>query len=179
MVRLSDLPALATYPGDNAQYIADLYSIFERDFIHNRASFGSHPLALKHFPPVDGYPHVFYHMVTCGADEQNRTLDLPRCERLPWARPTVENVETWNLRCWEQNRRGKSRVCIALEVDNGDHYYMILDVRKTYVLLWTAYYANYPHEVAKKNREYQAWLRSVSGQPKTPDELIADIQSRI
>lgn len=178
MVRLSELPARIPHTGDDASYIAALYAVFQRDFMTHQAHFGSHPLALKHYPPVSGYPHIFYHMLTHGSDEATRTLDIPRCERLPWARPTVECAHIWGLRCWEQCRSGKSRVCVELAVENGDYYYLILDVRRSYVLLWTAYYANYQHEVAKKNREYQQWLSSVGGVVKSPDELIADIQGR-
>lgn len=78
----------------------------------------------------------------------------------------------------EQTRSGKHRVCIWLEVDDGDNYFVVLDVRKTFVLLWTAFYADYPHQVRKKAKEYEEWLR-LSGRVLTPDELIKNIMQRI
>ena len=81
-------------------------------------------------------------------------------------------------KCWEQTRSGKHRVCIWLEVDDGDNYFVVLDVRKTFVLLWTAFYADYPHQVRKKAKEYEEWLR-LSGRVLTPDELIKNIMQRI
>ncbi len=43
--------------------------------------------------------------------------------------------------------------------DYGDNYFVVLDVRKTFVLLWTAFYADYPHQVRKKAKEYEEWLK--------------------
>lgn len=62
--------------------------------------------------------------------------------------------------------------------DYGDNYFVVLDVRKTFVLLWTAFYADYPHQVRKKAKEYEEWLR-LSGRVLTPDELIKNIMQRI
>lgn len=45
-------------------------------------------------------------------------------------------------------------------------------------LLWTAFYADYPHQVRKKEKEYKEWLR-LSGRVLTPDELIKNIMQRI
>lgn len=56
---------------------------------------------------------------------------------------------------------------------------MILDVRKTFVLIWTAFFAEYPHQAKKKQKEYESWKESVGSVIKTPDELIRDIQSRL
>ena len=67
---------------------------------------------------------------------------------------------------------------IWLEVDDGDNYFVVLDVRKTFVLLWTAFYADYPHQVRKKEKEYKEWLR-LSGRVLTSDELIKNIMQRI
>ena len=111
--------------------------------------------------------------------ENERIPDFRRCERMPWAKPTVEILpQKGEVKCWEQTRSGKHRVCIWLEVDDGDNYFVVLDVRKTFVLLWTAFYADYPHQVRKKAKEYEEWLR-LSERVLTPDELIKNIMQRI
>ena len=111
--------------------------------------------------------------------ENERIPDFRRCERMPWAKPTVEILpQKGEVKCWEQTRSGKHRVCIWLEVDDGDNYFVVLDVRKTFVLLWTAFYADYSHQVRKKAKEYEEWLR-LSGRVLTPDELIKNIMQRI
>jgi hypothetical protein len=115
-----------------------------------------------------------------GDIETDRTPDLRRCERMPWARPTIENAEAYGIRFWEQERNGKHRICIWLDTDDGDNYFVILDVRKTFVLLWTAFYAGFSHQLKKKVKEYQAWRNSV-GKDKviTPDMLVKDIMDRL
>ena len=46
------------------------------------------------------------------------------------------------------------------------------------MLLWTAFYDDYPHQVRKKAKEYEEWLR-LSGRVLTPDELIKNIMQGI
>jgi len=61
-----------------------------------------------------------------------------------------------------------------------DNYFVILDVRKTFVLLWTAFFAGFSHQLKKKVKEYQAWRDSV-GKDKviTPDMLVKEIMDRL
>lgn len=76
----------------------------------------------------------------------------------------------------ESNR---SRVCIWLEVEDDYDYFVILDVRKTFVLLWTTFVAEHSHEVRKKQKEYEAWSKAVGNRSYTPDELIGEIMERL
>lgn len=182
MVDINKLPKIITideYGGDFHSYIDAIFNVFDCDFNKHKTKFGSHILRLKYHPEFQDRAYTFYHMTHKGEKEDERVPDLRRCERMSWARPTIEKTQEYNLRFWEQKRKGKSRVCIWLDVDNGDNYFVILDVRKTFVLLWTAFYAEKPHHVKKKQNEYNAWLASVKGVLKTPDELIKDIQDRI
>lgn len=182
MVDLEVLPAIITlndYGGDYHKFIDAIFAVFNEDFNKHKASFGSHILRYKYHPEFQDRAYTFYHMTHKGHIENERTPDLRRCERMPWARPTVEKAEEYSLKFWESIRKGKRRVCIWLDVDNGDNYYVILEVRKTYVLLWTAYYAEYDNEVQKKQKEYDSWLKSVGGIHKTPDELIKEIQDKL
>lgn len=152
------------------------------DFIKHKAVFGSHQLAMKFNPLFQERAYTFYHMTHEGEDEQERTPDLRRCECIPWARPCIENVENWNLKFWRQSRRGsKNRVCIWLESSEevDDDYFIILEVRETYVLLWTAYVATYSNESRKKKKEYEEWKKREGKGINTPDELIEKIQDEI
>ena len=95
-----------------------------------------------------------------GEDEQNREPDLRRCERMPWAKPTIENCDLCNLKIWNQKRGNADRICIWLEVLDEPDYIIIIDVRANYKLLWTAFVIEYPHEKRKKQKEYEAWLKT-------------------
>lgn len=170
---------LNDFGGDWRKYIDAIYDVFYGDFIKHRCKFGSNQLRLKWHPLFQDKAYTFYHMTHKGDIESERIPDLRRCERMPWARPTVEDVEDHALKFWEQERNGRHRICVWLDVDNGDDYYCIIEVRKEYVLMWTAFYADYPNASRKKEREYIDWLAKQNGKHWTPDELVKDIQSRL
>jgi hypothetical protein len=173
---------LEDYAGNYGKYIDAVYAIFEKDFIKSKAKFGSHPLGMKFNPLFQERAYTFYHMTHEGEDEGNRIPDIRRCECLPWARPAVENAQKWGLKFWRQSRsHSKNRVCIWLESseDVEDDYFIILEVRETYVLLWTAFMAIYSNTTRKKQEEYEKWKNSEGKNINTPDELIELIQSDI
>jgi hypothetical protein len=178
LARLPRMIYLEDFGGNYTSYIDAVYEVFKRDFIDHQTSFGSNCLRLKHHPEYQDRAYTFYHMTHEGKDEQNRTPDLRRCERMPWARPTIETFPPHEVRFWEQIRSGHHRICIWLEIDERENYYVVLDVRKTFVLLWTAFCAMHPHQARKKAKEHAEWYKN-NPNITTPDELVADIQSRI
>lgn len=181
-MKLKNLPDkiyLEEYGGDYHAYIDALYEIFYKDFIVKKTSFGSHKLRLKIHPEFQERAYTFYHMTHKGEIEKEREPDLRRCECLPWAKPTIENVSEWNLKFWRQERQhSKNRVCIALEVEE-ESYFVILEVRENYVLLWTAFLSEFKHQSKKKLKEYDEWKLKEGSNINTPDELISYIQNDI
>lgn len=182
MVDYEELPrkiCLEDYGGNYRAYIDAVYEVFERDFIIHKTTFGSHRLSLKYHPEFQERAYTFYHMTHKGEIENDREPDLRRCECMPWARPSIEKVQEWQLKFWRQSRqRSKNRVCIALETC-GETYFVILEVRATYVLLWTAFLSEYRHQSAKKLKEYEEWKRGEGINVDNPDELISLIQRSI
>lgn len=75
-------------------------------------------------------------------------------------------------------RRNGRRICIWLDVDNGDDYFVILYVHRRYVRLLTAFYGDSPNYAKKRLKEYEDWKEKV-GHDFTPDELVSDIISRM
>ncbi|MDR2466700.1 MAG: hypothetical protein LBD35_04830 [Prevotellaceae bacterium] len=163
------------YGGNYHLYIDAVYAVFERDLIKRRPKFGSHDLHMKFHPLLQNRAYTFYHLTHKGEIESERELDLRRCERIVWVKPTIANVEEWNLKFWRQTRNGKSRICIQLHVEDDADYFTILDVRANYVLIWTAFLAEHFHEKKKKEKEYAAWKKENKGKIYTPDSLIAEI----
>lgn len=171
---------LEEYGGDYHRYIDAVYAKFEADFIIHKTTFGSYRLNLKFKPPFQERAYTFYHMTHKGENENDREPDLRRCECMSWARPTIENVENWQLKFWRQSRqRSNNRVCICLENEDDVDYFVVLEVRHNYVLLWTAFVGALSHETMKKMREYNAWKASDGQDINTPDELIYNIQEEI
>ena len=185
MVNSVNLPEkiyLSDYGGNYHSYIDAVYEIFERDFIKTKTKFGSHELKLKFNPLFQERAYTFYHMTHEGEDEGNRTPDFRRCECMPWAKPTIENVERWNLKFWRQSRHNSNnRICIWLESSENveDDYFIVLEVRETYVLLWTAFMSKYHNTRRKKEKEYLAWKESEGTDINTPDDLIKLLQEEI
>ena len=163
-IELPDLLLLDEYNGDYSIFIAAVYEVFIRDFVKQKTKFRGEELKLKWHPVYQDKAYTFYHMTHKGEDEQNRSPDLRRCERIPWASPTIENCDNWNLKIWPQVRTGKGgtrdRLCLWLELVDEADYIIILDVRDNYKLLWTAFVLQYSHEKRKKQREYDAWLKT-------------------
>jgi hypothetical protein len=170
---------LEDYKGNYTQFIDAVYEVFERDFIKHRPVFGGFKLGLKYHPAFQERAYTFYHMTHKGDIESERTPDLRRCECMPWGRPTIENVNKYSLKFWEQRRKGKHRICIWLETEDDVDYFFVLDVRKTFLLPWTAFVAEYKNETRKKEREYQEWLASQKGIIYTTDELVRKIMDEM
>ncbi|MEX0684361.1 MAG: hypothetical protein WD267_04155 [Balneolales bacterium] len=162
-IDLPDLIELNDSGGNWNRYIEAVYEAFKKDFVLNKPSFRGQKLGLKHHPAVNGKAYTFYHMTHSGRDEANREPDLRRCERIPWAKPTIEQCDKWNLKVWEQKRNGELRICIWLELQNEPDYIIILNKRKGYFLPWTAFVMEYEHEKKKKQREYEKWLKKARG----------------
>ena len=182
-IKLPSKIYLEDYSGDYHKFIDAVYQIFENDFIRHKTKFGSHVLGMKINPKFQERAYTFYHMTHEGEEENERTPDLRRCECMPWAKPVIENVQNWNLKFWKQSRiRSENRICIWLECSEEveDDYFIILEVRETYVLLWTAFMSKYSNSTRKKLNEYNEWKDSTDGMSvNTPDELVKMIQNNI
>lgn len=179
--RLPPIICLNDYGGNYAAYIDVVYGVFYNDFIAHKVRLGDFELRLKYHPSVQDRAYTFYHMTHKGDVETERIPDLRRCERIPWARPTITETQILGLRFWEQIRSNcgrKHRICIWLETDNGDNYYVILEVRIGYTLLWTAFYGDYAHAIKKKEAEYNEW-KARQDNEYTLAELVTKIMDEM
>lgn len=155
-----NLPAklnYADYNGDILAFIGAAYKIFKRDFVITRPVFEGKPLALKKIPLVAGREYTFYHLTQEGDDEDNRQFSINRTECIPFPRPMIDNISHPYLKVWSNTRNGKERVLIYHEQEN---YLVILEKRKSYTLLWTAYPVNRGHTYRKLIKEYDAYKKA-------------------
>jgi len=163
-LELPELLLLTDYKGVFEDYIEAVYSVFKADFIDAKPSFRGQKLKLKKHPYVDGKEYTFYHLTHKGKIEHKRLPDLRRCERIGWAKPTIEQCDSWNLKVWPQKRTNKKgpadRICIWLELEDDLDYVIILDVRENYILPWTAFVLEYNHEKRKKQKEYEEYIKN-------------------
>jgi hypothetical protein len=160
---LPELMMQSSYPSWSV-YLDKVYEAFVHDFIKFPAKFRGTKLALKKYPLIDGKEYTFYHFTHEGEIETNRLPDLKRIERIKWPKQVIENCDSWKIKVWPQKRNGKDRICIWLELTNEPDYIVILDIRKNYVLPWTAFVIEYENERAKKQKEYDAYIKAKTAQ---------------
>jgi hypothetical protein len=90
--------------------------------------------------------------------EANRKPEIPRCERIRWPRPLIENSKHPTVRVWENTRKTKSgiqqRICICY---GNWEYLVVLTKRKNFILPWTAYPIGYNSDKRKLEKDYNAF----------------------
>ncbi len=158
---LPPLVLFGDYGGDWEQYVEAIYAYFKEDFIDNKLEFRGRRLGLKRHPLSNGKEATFWHLISEGIDEASRTPDLRRCERICWPRPVVENSEDNIVKVWTNVRRStkgiETRICLWLETQE---YLVILADRKTYILPWTAYVVDKPHQKRKLQKEFEDYQKN-------------------
>ena len=131
-----------------------LYAIFRHDFVDNPARYRGY--GVWFFPEKErGKENIFWHLVerddkTIGA----RLPDFRRSERLPWARPMIDNLGQPEILDWDYVEGNKD---IHTYVWLKDFDYLIL--MKKYPngqrRLLTAYYVDYENNRRKLQKKYE------------------------
>ena len=135
------------YGGNWGSYLAAIYTIFERDFVTSRPTFRGRMLGLKRYPEFDGKSATFWHMISEGSLEKDRTPDFRRCERIGWPRPIIEHESEPELLVWvEAKGSNDDRIHIYLP---DERYLVVLADRGKYILPWTAYYIQHENSHQK------------------------------
>lgn len=160
---LPPLVLLAEHGGDWERYLAAIYAWFVRDFVESKPVFRGRPIRLKRHPVSLGKEATFWHLVSEGQIEEEREIDFRRCERIRWSRPVIEHSTDSAVKVWENVRTTKrgseNRICLWLE---AEEYLVILADRKEYLLPWTAYQVERPHQKAKLQKEFDEYWKSRS-----------------
>jgi hypothetical protein len=153
---LPSLVLLTDHHGNWQAYIEAIYACFKTDFVDDKPMFQGRLLRLKRFPLTDGKESTFWHMISEGKEEENRTPDLRRCERIKWPRPVIEHDADDIIKIWWNERGNEKRICLWMECEN---YLIVLSDRTDYILLWTAYLVDRPHQQKKLRKEYESYWK--------------------
>lgn len=154
---LPPLALFSDFDGDWERYLDALYAWFKQDFIDSKPVFQGRRLGLKRHPMSHGKEATFWHMIQEGKVEEERTPDFRRCERIRWPRPIIERDSDPLIKVWRNKRGREERVCLWLEQEN---YLVILADRGEYILPWTAYLVERPHQQRKLQKEYEGYWRN-------------------
>lgn len=96
------LPAMFSMSPWSKELMESLYALFLRDFVHNPARYYGNEVWF--FPEKDrGKELIFWHLVERedSPGSGTRVVDFRRSERLPWARPMLDNVEQPEILSWD------------------------------------------------------------------------------
>lgn len=148
---------LESYNGNWDEYIRAVYEFFRKDFVEDKPVYEGKKISVKRYPIIDGKEITFWHIISEGNEEINRTPDLRRCERIRWPRPIVEHASHPAIKIWRNERRGETRICIWLE---SHDYLVVLADRGTYKLFWTAYSVTRNHTKRKLLKEYLSFKKA-------------------
>ena len=141
-----------------------LYQIFKRDFIDSKPIFENKEVLIRRHPLVDEREQTFFHITSKDYKEnEERCPDPRRCERIAWVRKFIENdfcLENCDrcdgIKVWEENYKTNQRIYLLLE---EERFIVIIERRKTYCLLVTAYYLYYDHSLRKLLAKYDAYIK--------------------
>ena len=155
---LPDLILFNDYGGDWARYEDALYAQFDRDVLQNNLRFRGAKVTARHMPEHERKWAGFWHLISEGRVEDDRTPDLRRCERLAWVRWIIENeAQCSEIDVW-QNRRGREQNTLLWL---REEYLVVLASRRKNFLLKTAYCTDRNHRVQKLRRERDAAYKAL------------------
>lgn len=152
-----DLIFLSTYNGQFDVYFKKVYEIFHQDFILSQPLFNNMKVSAQKHPEVDGIHRTFYHITHEGEDENDRTPDITRMERIRYPKFCIENLPHTRLLVWEKTIGRDNRIHILNE---DEKYLVVLTERKGYYLFWTAFYIRENHTIKSKKREYDKYIKA-------------------
>lgn len=147
------LPPMAEVNPWTAETFDILYSIFKRDFKDSQPVYQGRPVWF--FPEMeDGREVIFWHM-TSEKDKNTgeRLPDLRRSERLPWARPMIDNPGQPEVLAFDYlESDGDNNTYVWVK----DHDFVVLmkryrDGRRR---LLTSFYVKYENYRGKLQRKY-------------------------
>lgn len=136
---MSWLPDLVPYDSDWDSYSETLYNEYLRVYRNGKPIiFNGKPVTAPKQPEFYGKSEAFWHII----GGKDNIPDKDRCEHIGWARAIIEHAEDEAVFVlFEQRGRRKTTILWLKDAD----YAVILDERKEYYLLKTAYCVK-PHK---------------------------------
>lgn len=157
MINLPELMLLDSYENDWNTYINAVYEAFKNDFISNTTYYDDMEIRLRIEPVEREKVVTFWHLVSVGAVEDLRSIEIERCERIKWPKVFIENHYDESFLVWENERNGKTHICIY---NPENRYITVLAERTGYYMLLTAYYVKENHRHKKLIKEYESYKKT-------------------
>lgn len=151
---LPDLVLISEYGGDWDKYLAALFQLFRKDFIESKPLFRGTFVGITKHSYSQGKESTFWHLISEGKVEEDRTPDFERCKRIRWSRAIIENHKTPFVQVWETMRGREKRILLRFVFDKED-YLVVLAEHKGAVLLITAYLVTWENQKRRLQQEFE------------------------
>lgn len=143
------LPELLEFAGDWDAFVDAVYARFVEDLVSHQVRFNGQRVGVRRHPESRGKGYGFWHCVSEGGLEHERTPDLERCRRIGWIRAIIENASSPEVQHWTNRRGAETRHLLWFR----EEYLVVLAEREGYYLLTTAYPTNREHTRRKLRLE--------------------------
>ncbi|MCK5000282.1 MAG: hypothetical protein KAS23_12135 [Anaerohalosphaera sp.] len=160
---LPELVLLSKYDGQWQKYIDAVFAVFYKGFIESQPKFDGQWVRCRRDPMFDGKEAGFWHCVSDGPNEKDRTPDLRRCERIEWLRSMIDHADKCDV--WPNYRTQEKRWCLWV----NEEFIVILAERHRrrdgfkYMQLITAYCTEEKQRVRKLRKERDLYYDSING----------------
>lgn len=157
---LPKLIPLESCQGNWALYIEVIYRAFYRDFVQTRPTFERRPIFTRFHPAHENKGATFWHIISEGSEESERTPDFRRCERICWPKVLIEKANSAEVMVWETIRPWKNQQQrrINFSLDDFSYVVVIAETNRGFDLV-TAYYVERSSRREKLKREFETTSR--------------------
>lgn len=152
--------------GQYADYENQLYQLYLDLYINGGLSYNGNRIKMKYYPPEYNERTGFYHLICENydhtGDENDRTPNLRRCEKIAWADEIIRKCAPalcGEIKIWENNRKGKKSLLLYCD---DIRYLVVLGVRNGYYMLVSAYPVCYPNARRDLLKEYREYIKQTT-----------------
>ena len=152
------LPAMFQMSPWSTQLMESLYALFLRDFVHAPVHYEGHMVWF--FPEKERNKElIFWHLVEREdpPNSGNRVADFRRSERLPWARPMLENLGQPEILNWDYEE-GDGGIRTYVWLKDFDYLIVMKRYRDGRRRLITAHYLDYESKRKSLAKKYDKRL---------------------
>ena len=149
-------------------YLEGIHRIFKTDFEELPLPWATNDSFVHHkkLPPVLEWPQGFWHIIsTTNTFKDHRDIDFERCRRLHWIRPMILLFNRFypeqgngEIHWWKSRPRRNASTRYAIASPDFS-YVVIIEERRDYALLITAYPVEYEHRQRKFQLEHQDYWK--------------------
>jgi hypothetical protein len=151
------LPEIIPFDGNWEEYEDSLYQSYSRLYQNDDLYYSGQKVREKYDPAINKKSCTFWHIISEGEEESERTPNFERCARIAWPRAIIQNCDDPAVSVWVEPRSGGKGDRVHFWIEEHD-YLVVLAKRNSGYLLWTAFCITYESNrkgLASRRNRYQ------------------------